>query len=762
MRATSQLLPVAGVEAGALRLRSGGLRAVLECPTLAFGIKDGAEQRAVVDGWTALLNSLTHPLQVLIRTRAVPGQHSLAAGANEPPALTRLRESQAELMTGLAVRRQLVSRRFFVVVPWDPTPLRPIAGRLLGRRRASAAAEDGEAALDQRVVWVSESLRRIDLPPVRLSAPQLTALFLQTLCPETAASQPVHPEADLDAWPELVSPAAFEEQPAQLRIGNRWARAFAVSRYPIRLQAGWLASLQTFEGDLDASLHIQPAPSQAVMSFLDRRAAELGSTLRLEQERGRRGDPYRRAALEDAENLQDRLARGEERLFDAALYLTAWADGAEELESATGRLEALLGTRMLQSRRLLFRMAPALTSVLPLAADPVGLRRSLTTSALAATFPFIGNDLRDAGGLLYGVNPAAQSPVMVDRFRLENHNAVVFATSGAGKSYLVKVELIRARLAGIRTQVIDPEGEYTAIVEALGGSVVRVSPGQATGLEPFAVPGPEAGALSSRIAFLLTLVDLLAGGLTANQRAAAEDAISFAYAAKGFADDGLVDGLTPPRLDEVQTRLRLRAQGAAGILREELDQLVLRLARYIGGAGSWLFRGGEKPAQGPAVAYALNGLPEEDRAVAMFLVLDRIWRDLRPSDQPTLVVLDEAWWLMQYPDTARFLFRLAKTARKRRAGLTLVTQDVGDVLGSPLGEPVVTNSALQVLMKQSPQAMPQVAQLFRLTPAEQSWLLNARPGEGLLLASAKRVPFQAIASDEEARLIESRPPGMAA
>ena len=751
-----ELLPVAGVEGAALRLADGGLRAVLECPTLAFGIKGEAEQRAVVDGWASMLNSLQHPIQVLVRTRGLDSWPEPDANAGEDARLAELRDSYAGLMGQLTSSRRLVSRRFFVVVPWDPSSLPSGIGRLLGTRSAKGAgAEDGHAVLDQRVAWVSESLRRIDLEPLRLTGSALTRLFLQTLCPETAATQPVPSDDKLDDWPGLVAPAAVEELPFDIRIGNFLARVLGISRYPTRLHPGWLGSLQAFEGDVDVSLHVRPSPSQAVMSFLERRVAELSSTVRLAAEAGRRADPFRRAALEDVEELQDRLARGEERLFEASLYVALWADDQSELDSSTQRLEGLLGARMLQSRRLLFQMEPGLLSALPLGLDRVGLRRSLSTSALAATFPFTGNDLSEDRGLLYGLNPTTRSPVVLDRFGLENHNAVVFATSGAGKSYLVKVELMRARLAGIRAQVIDPEGEYASIVEKLGGSVVAVRPGTPVGLDPFAIPERDGGALTARISSVITLLDLLGGGLGPNQKAAAEDAISFAYAARGYADDGDNRELIPPRLGDVQARLRQRAEAAAGPLGEELDALAIRLERYITGAGSWLFVPGDPVQDAPLVAYLLDGLPEEDRAPAMFIVLDHVWRGLGNTAERKLVVLDEAWWLMQYPDTARFLFRLAKTARKRRTGLTLITQDVTDVLDSPLGEPLITNSALQILMKQAPQAVPRLAELFRLTPAEQSWLINARPGEGLLLAAGKRVPFEAVASEAEARLIEN-------
>ena len=748
-------LPVVDVAAGRLRLSDGGLRAVLECPTLAFGIKGEPEQTAVIQGWAQLLNSLSHPIQILIRTRSLSAPSAFDSGQASTDPRAGLQASYEELLASLAERRQLVDRHFYVVVPWRPDPASSIRGWLKApRSQRRPAQEQGADLLEQRVAWLSEALRRIDLEPVRLSSREIAALLQQALCPSSARVQPVPAEETIEDLADLVAPAAVAERPFDIEVDGRLAQTLAVSRYPSRIRPGWLESLLALEGDLDLSLHVQPAPGPVVMSFLERRLAELSSTVRVAEEQGRRVDPYRRAALEDAQELQDGLARGEERLFDVSLYLTAWADERQRLESLIGRVEAALGSQLIHSRRLLFQMEPALICSLPLALDRVGLSRSLSTSALAATFPFTGNDLRSDGGLLYGVNPTARTPVILDRFALENHNAVVFATSGAGKSYLVKVELLRAHLAGIRVQVIDPEGEYAGIVGELGGSVLQVRPGQPVAIDAFAVAGP--GALDARIASLLTLIELVSGGLSPLQRAVLEDALSFLYATHRFVDDRDNRGLKPPTLFELHELLQRRSKEASDALGDELAQLVLKLNRYAKGAGSWLF----KPVPARATpeglrAYVLSGLPEEDRAPAMFIVLDHLWAALADNSEPALVLVDEAWWLMQYPDTARFLFRLAKTARKRKAGLTLVTQDVSDVLASPLGAAAVTNSALQVLMKQAPQAIEPLARLFRLTGAEQSWLLNARPGEGLLLAQGKRVPFQVLASQAEARLIEA-------
>ena len=740
-RHARELLPLAAIAGDALHLRAGGLRAVLECPTLAFGIKGEAEQRAVVDGWAALLNSLAHPLQVVIRTRELDPR-ALAPLSGSTNALhAPMASSYARLLVDLAGQRRIVDRRFFVVVPWDDAP----------RHRRTQSAE-GLAGLDQRVHWVAGSLRRLDLEPRRLRDHELAELLRRSLDP-IAAEQPLAADASLLEPADLVAPAAFVERAGSLVVSERFARTIALTRYPARLEPGWLGDLQSFEGDIDLALHVRPSAGPAVMAFLERRVAELSSTVRMTEQSGSRADPYRRVALQDALELEDRVAQGSERLFDASLYFTMWARTPAELDTATLRLEALLGTRIMQSRRLLFQMRDGLLSSLPLGLAPVGVPRVLSTSALAACFPFTGTDLAARSGLLYGVNAATRSPVMLDRFALENHNAVVFATSGAGKSYLVKVELARALLAGHRTLVIDPEGEYAPLLTHLGVSLVSLHPGATTRLDPFALADGAPGSLSTRIGTLGTLIMLLVGGFGPGERAAVDDAISSAYAEAGFADGQVPTTLKSPTLADVHSRL---------VGRTGLEDLALRLSRYVAGGGAWLFARTEGHTAPSVTAdsgtvYVLAGLPEEERAAAMFLVLDRIWTSLADSTRKTLVVVDEAWWLMRHPDTAAFLFRLVKTARKRRAGLTLITQDVSDVLGSADGEAVIANAALQILMRQAPQAMPRLAELFRLTRAEQSWLLGAARGEGLLVAQGKRVPFEVLATAEEARLIE-RPP----
>ncbi|HYK97823.1 MAG TPA: DUF87 domain-containing protein, partial [Candidatus Acidoferrales bacterium] len=642
------LLPVLGIDDEVLRLSGGRLRAVLDCATLAFGIKGEAEQRAIVLGWSALLNSLGHPLTVALRTRAVDRAAVAPLPATAPG--SELRASYDRLVETLARERRVVDRRVLVIVPYDP-PVR------------RAAQGDGRETLDQRVRWMREGLARLDLAPRVLSGSEIADLVRRAL-DDAAARQPLGATDALRDARSLLAPPALAERVSSVAVGERLARTLAVVRYPAHIHPGWLDDLTAFDGDLDVALHAAPVASTATMAFLERRVGELSSTIRAAEARGARVDPYRRVALQDALELRDRIAQGSERLFDVTLLATVWADSADELEARTRSLEALFGARLVQTRRLLFQMRAGLTATLPLGDETVRVPRVLSTAALAAAFPFTGGDVRSSGGLLYGIATHTRGAVILDRFALENHNAVVFASSGAGKSFLAKCELARATLAGHRVFVVDPEGEYVRLAGALGMRAVHLAPGTTDGLDPFVIAERGPGALATRVAALRTLIGLLAGGVDGAADALVDAAIVQSYRATGRSGDEDAPHGRTPALADVVMHLDAHAETRA---------LAARLARHTTGSSAWLFRR-DAPrisAEGESVVFSLAGLPEEERTAAMFLVLDAVWSRIADATRPTLIVVDEAWWLMRSPETARYLVRIVKTARKRRAGLTL-------------------------------------------------------------------------------------------
>ncbi|HEU6443764.1 MAG TPA: hypothetical protein VFL61_01765 [Gaiellaceae bacterium] len=548
----------------------------------------------------------------------------------------------------------------------------------------------------------------------------------------------------------LLGPPALELERDRLRAGEDWLASFAVVGYPSEVTRGWLAPLLRAARDADVSLHIEPIAPALASERLRRQRARLESTRRLEHERGLLGDPEVAAAAEDAGELAARLARGESRLFRSGLYLTVRAGSREQLDERIERLRALCSSLLLHTVPASFRPLEGWLSTLPLGLDRLRLRRAFDTGALAASFPFASADPPAEDGVLYGL-AASGAPVLLDRFARDNYNSVLLARSGAGKSYLAKLEALRLLYRGVQVFVIDPEDEYRRLCEALGGSYLPLAGSEAVALNPLELPaGGQAHALEARGLFLAELVELLLGGLSSEELAVLDRALRACYAGAGITDEPATQGRAAPLLADLAHRLA--AEGAAGA------SLAERLAPYASGSHSSLFASptSARP-EGQLVCFSLRGLPERLKAPALLLALDAIWRSLEGPLRRRCVLVDEAWLLMREPAGARFLYRLAKSSRKRWCGLTTVTQDAGDLLGSELGQSVVANAATQVLLRQAPQAIEQIGEAFGLSEGERRYLLACPTGEGLLLAGEERVSLKVVSSDAEHALVTSDP-----
>jgi type IV secretory pathway VirB4 component len=546
------------------------------------------------------------------------------------------------------------------------------------------------------------------------------------------------------------APDSVEVKPRSLRVGGEWCRTFAVAGYPREVGPGWLEPLVTFPGRADVAVHVEPVPAALAAQRLRRQLARLESSRRLDADRGRLADPEVEVAATDARDLADRLARGEGRLFRVGLYATVWGSDEDELEAQSKRLQALLSSLLLDAHPTTFRSLQGWVTTLPLGVDAVGMRRTFDTAALAASFPFASAEVSSAGGVLYGLNARSQGVVFWDRFAQPNHNSVILARSGAGKSYLAKLEALRSLYAGVEVAVVDPEDEYRRLAQATGGAYLHLgAPG--VRLNPFDLgSGPDA--LVRRGLFLHTLVSVLLGGQPEpSARAALDRAIVAAYAAAGITADPRTHRRPAPVLADLANALDADADPPA-------RALAARLAPFVSGTHRRLFDGPTTTRpDGHLVVFSLRDLPDELKAAGTLLVLDSLWR--RVSDparrRRRLVVVDEAWLLMREPEGARFLFRLAKSARKLWCGLTVVTQDAADLLGSELGQAVVANAATQVLLRQAPQTIEALAEAFRLSEGEKAFLLAARQGEGILAGGGERVAFRAVASPSEHRLVTS-------
>jgi hypothetical protein len=576
------------------------------------------------------------------------------------------------------------------------------------------------------------------------------------------------------------TPDALSVAARHLEVGGEWVSSFAVVGFPREVHPGWLAPLLTYPGRLDVSVHIEPIDPATAASRLKKQLAKLEAGRRHTAEHGRLFDPQVEAATEDAYDLSSRVARGEGKLFRVGLYLTIHAASEKALADEVAALRSLCASLLLDAKHTTYRSLQGWVSTLPMGLDLIGMRRTFDTSALAAAFPFTSPDLpapdptsvAAPSGVLYGYNVGSQGLVHWDRFGdgMHNHNSVILGRSGAGKSYLVKLELLRSLYRGIEIAVVDPEDEYARLAAAVGGTYVHLG-ARGVRLNPFDLPihtradgrrtAPK-DALVRRSLFLHTVIAVLVGGeLEAAERAALDRAIAATYQSVGITADARTWTRPSPTLRVLRDQLAVAGQAgdrAAG-------ELAARLHPFVEGAFKQLFDGPSSVnPEGHLVVFSLRDLPDELKGIGTLLTLDAVWRRVsNPAiRRPRLVVVDEAWLLMKEKSGAEFLFRMAKASRKHWAGLTVATQDTADVLGSDLGKAVVANAATQILLRQASQAIDEITQTFDLSAGERAFLLSADRGQGLLSAGTQRVAFQSIASPTEHYLVTSNPAELAA
>lgn len=564
------------------------------------------------------------------------------------------------------------------------------------------------------------------------------------------------------APPAMAGPDAVEVAARRLRIGEGVCRSFAVTGYPREVGPGWLEPLLTHPARLDVAVHVEALPQAVAADRLRRQLARLESERRLGADKGHLADPHVEAAADDAADLADRIARGEGRLHRVGLYVTVHARRDEDLDAEADRVRSLAASLLLDAQPATFRSLQGFTTTLPLAVDTLRTHRTMDTAALAAGFPFTSPDLPDSGGgVLYGVNVNSAGLAVWDRWACDNYNSVLLARSGAGKSYLAKLEILRSLYQGVEVAVVDPEDEYQRLADAVGGAYlhlgapgVRVNP---LDLPPVDQATPDT--LARRALFCHTFIGVLLGGpLEATARAALDRAIIAAYAHAGINTDPRTWARPAPLLSDLAAALHSDDDPAA-------RTVAARLAPYVTGSHKGLFDAATTTRpDGHLVVWCLRDLPDELHAAGTLLALDAIWRHVANPAQlrRRLVVVDEAWLLMRHHEGARWLFRLAKSARKHWTGLTVVTQDAADLLGSDLGRAVVANATTQILLRQAPQAIDQVGDAFRLSAGERELLVAADRGEGLLAAgAAHRVAFRAVASAAEHRLVTTDPAELA-
>ncbi len=574
----------------------------------------------------------------------------------------------------------------------------------------------------------------------------------------------------ITALRDFIAPSSVELQNKYFRIGTRFARSFFVYGYPRQINTGWMSGLVNVDEVIDISIYIYPVQSQVIMQNLRKKVTRLEAGIQIDNDKGKVRDPAKQAAILDAEEMRDKLQVGEEKFFRFGLYFNVYANSLDDLEFVSHKVETMLGQGLVYSKPGTSQQEQGLNTVVPQFVDEMQIRRNMNTGAISTSFPFTSANLSQDNGILYGINMHNSGLVIFDRFSLENGNSVVFAKSGAGKSFAVKLEALRSMMFGTEVIIIDPENEYQKLADSVAGSYVRLSLSSTTRINPFDLPkviDPEEAdnALRSNLIMLHGLLRLMMGGAQAMlvggsssvtpalnpiEEADLDTGLIETYAKAGITNDPLTHQTLPPTIaDLYDTLLHMGGSG---------PQLAQRIRKYTTGTFAGIFsQQSNIMIDNPFVVFNVRDLEDELRPVAMYIVLNYIWNKTKSDKRKRLLIIDEAWQLMKYEDSANFIFSLAKRARKYNLGITTISQDVEDFMGSRMGRAIVANASMQLLFKQSPSSVDVLADVFKLTEEEKKRLSQFPVGQGLFFAGPNHVHIQVVGSPTEMNLVNTNP-----
>ena len=552
----------------------------------------------------------------------------------------------------------------------------------------------------------------------------------------------------------LIAPAGLQINSNYIQIGEKYARTIFVFTYPQNLTTGWLSSIITLDQETNVGMFIHPAETNTALKDLTKKTAQVQSQMSMQAEKGKVRNPKLEAALQNIEELRDTLQQGSEKLFKLGLYITFFAKNPKQLDEIENNVRALLENQMIYAKPAVFQQEQGFISTMPLGLDRILIHNNFNTAPLSTAFPFISSDLSENKGILYGINRHNNSLILFDRFGLENANMCVFAKSGSGKSYAIKLEILRSLMQGTEVLIIDPEKEYKYLSETVGGTFIDISISSPHHLNPFdlPIPGPDekpADVLRNNIINLVGLLRIMLGGLTPEEDAIIDKALTETYAAKDITPQSDFSKIDPPLMQDLYNILK----GITGT-----ESLVVRLEKFISGSYSNFFNQPTNVELGKKlVVFSIRDMEKELKPLAMYIILRYIWNIIRSEKKKRMMVVDEAWVMMQDEDAASFLFGIAKRCRKYYLGLTTITQDVADFMKSKYGRPIITNSSLQLLLKQSPAAIDVIQETFNLTDQEKYMLLESSVGEGIFFAGSKHVAIKVVASYTEDQVITSDP-----
>ncbi len=553
---------------------------------------------------------------------------------------------------------------------------------------------------------------------------------------------------------DVIAPHALRVNSRELDLGEKIARTFFVISYPRFLTTGWFAPIINMDKVLDIAIYVHPMDTNEMLRKFQKKVAEVQSQISTREEKGMVRDPMLDTAYSDLETLRDSLQQAQERIFEVGLYLTIYGNTREEIDKVESEVRSILESRLVYIRPALFQQESGFRSVLPLATDELDVHTKLNSAPLSSIFPFISFDLTSDRGILYGVNRHNSSLILFDRFSMENYNSVTFAKSGAGKSYMTKLEILRSLMFETEVIVIDPEREYEYLAETVGGRYFNISLSSEHHINPFDLPVPRedenpSDILRSNIITLVGLFRIMLGGLTPEEDAIIDKAITETYALKDITPDANFAAIEPPLLSDFELVL-------SGL--EGSESLVARLSKYTKGTWSgFMNRPTNVDMNKRLIVFSVRDMEDDLKPIAMYIITHHIWNAVRKELRKRLLVIDEAWWMMRSEDTASFLYSVAKRGRKYYLGISTITQDVSDFLNSPYGVPMITNSSIQILLRQSPTSVDLVQSTFKLSDEEKYLLLESDVGEGIFFAGLKHVAVKVIASYTEDQIITSDP-----
>lgn len=569
----------------------------------------------------------------------------------------------------------------------------------------------------------------------------------------TVRPEEIYESATLELQ-DIIAPSALKIEPRSINLGDKIARTFFIISYPRFLTDNWFSPIINLDKIFDVSIFVHPVDTSLALRQFQKKVAEVQSQITTRESKGMVRDPMLDTAYQDLEELRDNLIQAQEKMFDVSVYITIYADTELELYKIENEIKSILESKLVYIKPALFQQDDGFKSVVPTATDILNIHQKLNSEPLSSIFPFISFDLTSDRGILYGINRHNSSLVIFDRFSLENYNSVTFAKSGSGKSYATKLEILRSLMFDVDVIVIDPEREYEFLAEAVGGRYFNISLSSDHHINPFDLPIPREDetpedVLRSNIITLVGLFRLMLGGLTPEEDSLVDRAISETYAIKDITPESDFSNIEPPLLSDFEMVL-------SGM--EGSDSVVQRLVKYTRGSWSTFIN---KPSNVDInkkfVVFSVRDMEDELKPIAMYIVTHYIWNTIRKNLKKRILVVDEAWWMMKSEDTASFLYSLAKRGRKYYLGLATITQDAADFMKSPYGVPIITNSSIQLLLKQSPSTIDALQKTFNLTDEEKYLLLESGVGEGIFFAGMKHVAIKIVSSYTEDQIITSDP-----